>query len=168
MHANVLNRRCREALLGVLLFSNAGQAAEFPKTGFTNAMVLTVQNKVEVARRGAETWDPAYVTPTNQVLYPGDRLRTGLESRALLRLSDRTDFPLGELTQVELAAAQQERTVVKLLRGLLYFFHRDRPGEFQVDTPTVSAVVRGTEFNLEVANDGTTTFHMVDGAVELN
>src|SRR5881296_3528375 len=94
VYPNVLHGRSWQTLLGVLclwVIALSGASAQFPKSGFSNAVVLAVQNRVEVARRGAEVWDPAYVAPTNQVLFPGDRLRTGQDSRALLRLSNLTD-----------------------------------------------------------------------------
>ena len=46
----------------------------------TNAPVLlTVEGKVEVARGGGAVWTPGQ---PNQVLSPGDRIRTGERSRA--------------------------------------------------------------------------------------
>jgi Flp pilus assembly protein TadD len=134
----------------------------------TNAVVLAIANQVEVRRYGSEVWDPAYIQPTNQMLNPGDRLRTGRNSRALVRLSSLTDFPVGQLTQLEIPRLGSERVVVRLLKGVIYFFHRDRPGEFQVDTPTVSAVVRGTEFAVVVDEDGSSQFQVLDGALELS
>src|SRR5882672_6969030 len=48
-------------------------------------VVLTKEGKVEVARKGEAQWG---VAQTNQVLQIGDRLRTGLRSRATLRWSN--------------------------------------------------------------------------------
>src|SRR5262245_28352892 len=132
-------------------------------TAFTNAVVLSFANQVEVRRYGSTTWDQASVRSPYHLLNPGDRLRTGKNSRALLRLSNLTDFPVGELTQLEIPVQATPRRTVRLLRGVLYFFHRDQPGEFQVDTPTVSAVVRGTEFTVEVAENEDSKFQVFDG-----
>mgnify|MGYP000866739119 CR=1 FL=1 len=111
---------------------------------FTNAAVLSIANRVEVRRFGSQVWDPAYVQPTNQILHPGDRLRTGPNSRALLRLSNLTDFSVGENTQLEMPREATPRRAVGIFRGIGYFFHRDKPDEFQVDTPTVPAAVEPT------------------------
>src|SRR5688572_12003173 len=166
-YAAPMNRVLRQC--GVFWLSAiCSLSAQTSGSHLTNAVVLSIEHKVEVARFGSQVWDPAYVQPTNQLLYSGDRLRTGIDSRALLRLSNLTDFPVGELTHVEIPREQKERATLRLLKGILYFFHRDRPGEFQVDTPTVSAVVRGTEFNLEVAEDGTSTFRLLDGELEMS
>jgi len=47
--------------------------------------VLTREGKVEVALKGLAQWSAAQ---TNQVLQIGDRLRTGMRSRATLRWSE--------------------------------------------------------------------------------
>ncbi len=138
-----------------------------PDTRFTNAVVLSIANQVEFRSYGSQDWHPAYVQPSHLLLKPGDRLRTGPNSRALLRLSNLTDFPVGELTTLEIPRAESPRGIVRLLKGILYFFHRDKPGEFRVDTPTVSAVVRGTEFTVEVADNGDTKFQVLDGELEM-
>jgi hypothetical protein len=50
---------------------------------------------------------------------------------------------------------------------MLYFFHRDKPREFPVRTPTAYAVVLGTEFNLEVDDAGGTQLALLHGEVEM-
>jgi len=126
------------------------------------ARVVEMEGVVEVQRAGATPWDPSR---TNQVLYPGDHLRAGLHSRAALLLSDLRTLRLGELGHIQIPEAK--RPGLNFFRGILYFFHRDKPGEFEFRTPTVSAVVRGTEFTLQVAEDETTTLLMFDGQVRM-
>jgi len=67
-------------------------AAASPPAGAT--VLVEIENRVEIQRAGARVWDPG---TTNQILFPGDRLRTGERSRAVLRLSDLTLVRLGEL-----------------------------------------------------------------------
>ena len=129
----------------------------------TNVVLLEIENTVEVLRTGARVWDPGR---TNQVLYPGDQLRTGERSRAVLRLSNLTLMRLGELSTLQIPEpVADSKARLNVFRGIYYFFHRDKPGEFQIRTPTVSAVVRGTEFNLEVSPDQTTTLALLDGEI---
>ena len=59
------------------------------------------------------------------------------------------------------------KPVLNLRLGSIYFFSRDRPQETQLRTPTVSAAIRGTEFEATVAPDGRTTLTMIAGQVEL-
>src|SRR5262249_23601499 len=116
-------------------------------------------------RAGAVVWDAAY---TNQLLYPEDQLRTGDGARAALRLSDQTLVRVGELSRVQIPADPRKRSSLGLLQGLLYFFHRAEPGDHEIRTRTVAAIVRGTEFSVQVAAaDSTTIISLFDGAVQM-
>ena len=127
-------------------------------------MVLEIEGQVETSRLGSTVWDPAY---TNQVLNPGDRLRTLERSRAVVRLSPLTTLRADELTLLRIPGEPKKRGAMSLLRGVIYFFHRDKSEEFPVQTPTLWAVIRGTDFNLRVAEDGASTLTMLAGEVEM-
>src|SRR5437867_10614740 len=116
-----------------------------------NAVLIELEGRAVLSRTGSAAWDPAY---TNQVLFSGDRLRTLDRSRAVVRLSDLSLLRLSELTHIQIAGATSRRGGFNLQRGLLYFFHRDKPGVMPVTTPTAYAVVLGTEFTVAVAEDG--------------
>jgi tetratricopeptide (TPR) repeat protein len=130
----------------------------------TAVIVLETAGKVEFLPAGSANW---YICITNQQLHPGDQLRTGPNSRAAVRLSDLTVFRVGSQGYLRIRPEEKKRSAMDLLKGLFYFFHRDSPGEFDFQTPTVSAVVRGTEFNVEVVEDGPTTITVLDGHVEM-
>lgn len=131
-----------------------------------SAIILQSAGKVEVARAGAAVWDQVY---TNQMLYPGDQLRTADGARAVLRMADQTLMRVGELSQIQMPPDPAKRSSFGFIKGILYFFHRDKPGDYEIRTRTVSAIVRGTEFSVEVIEaDGTTTISMFDGAVEMS
>jgi tetratricopeptide (TPR) repeat protein len=133
-----------------------------------HARILSAEgHPVEVSRDGGRNWDVARTDVPYCILRPGHQLRTGSGCRAVVQLSDYTVLRLGQLSYLEIPSEGRRRGF-NLFRGILYFFHRDRPGEFDVQTPTVSAVVRGTEFNLRVEEDGTTTVSMFDGEVDLS
>jgi tetratricopeptide (TPR) repeat protein len=130
--------------------------------------VLSVQGEVaEVLRAGAAVWARADTTAPYNQLYAGDQVRTGPRTRVLVRWTDLTVTPIAENSHLQISAQPKRRSGFNLLKGIIYFFHRDKPGEFDLQTPTVSAVVRGTEFNLQVADDGTTTLSLFDGEVEM-
>src|SRR6266849_2273710 len=135
-------------LLCLLSLAARGERLMAQSGSASNAAPITLLEiegqRVEVLRAGATAWDPASIKPPYNVLKPGDQLRTGERSRAVVRWHDLT-----------------------LLRGIFYFFHRDTPGEFELRTPTVSAVVRGTEFNLKVAEDDAATLSVIDGLVAM-
>ena len=125
--------------------------------------VLAMEGTVEISPAGSGRWFPA---KTNQVLLAGDQVRTGERSRAALRLTDATAYQMRERSVVQVPAPAK-RTILEVLRGSIYLFHRDKPGLFPIGTPTASAIIRGTEFHLEVAEDDATTITMLDGVVEM-
>src|SRR5664279_2725274 len=55
--------------------------------------------RVEITGANTNDWQPAR---TNQLLHPGDRLRTAADSRATLQLSDRSVIRVNESTIVEI------------------------------------------------------------------
>jgi tetratricopeptide (TPR) repeat protein len=127
-------------------------------------VVLEVEGVTEFMPAGSTNW---YRCHTNHALFAGDQLRTGAKSRAVVRLSDQSVFRLWELTHLELPPAVQSQNGPGLIRGVLYFFHRGKPKDMRLRTPTVSAVVRGTEFNVWVKDDGTSTMTVLDGEVQM-
>lgn len=132
-----------------------------------DSVVLTVEGKVETVRAGSLAWLPAR---TNEVLHVGDRLRTGLRSRATVQLSNLTVLRINELTTLQIQPPSQpgKQSGVNLEKGAAYFFSRERPTETEFRTPLASGAIRGTEFNLAVAEDGRTVVTLLDGAVALN
>ena len=140
-----------------------GQTTE---SGATNALLLTASGKVEVTPRGQTGWTAGH---TNQVLKIGDRLRTGKNSRATLRLSNLSVLRVYELTTLEIQPPEQagRRTVLNLESGASYFFNRDKPSETQFRTPSASGAIRGTEFNLAVADNGRMDLALLDGKVDV-
>jgi len=131
----------------------------------TNAVLLEIEGKVVISRAGTPAWDPAH---TNQVLFPGDRLRTLERSRVVVRLSDLSLLRLSELTHIQIPPPTNRRGGFNLQRGVLYYFHRDKPGVMPVTTPSAYAVVLGTEFTLAVAEDGTTRLDLIEGTVGIS
>src|ERR1051325_1728867 len=133
----------------------------------TESRLLTVEGLVEVYPVGGTGWAAAQ---TNQILHLGDRLRTGARSRATARLSDLTLLRVNELTTLQIRPPRQagRSSLLELNSGSAYFNSRERPAQQEFHTPLTSGAIRGTEFNLAVAEDGTTHLALVDGAVTLS
>lgn len=131
-----------------------------------SAVLLTAEGRVEVSRKGTAQWNRAQ---TNQALQLGDRLRTGMRSRATVRWSDLSVMRVNELTSIEVQPPEKagQKPQMELKSGATYFFSRENPTEVQFRTPVASGAIRGTEFELRVAEDGRTTLSLIDGAVEL-
>jgi cytochrome c-type biogenesis protein CcmH/NrfG len=152
------------SLLLCVRIVSAQNSPAAPATG--DSLLLTAEGKVEAAAAGSTDWQAA---STNQTLHVGDRLRTGLHSRATVRLSNLTVLRVNELTtlQIQPPSAPGKQSALDLEKGAAYFFSRERPTEMEFRTPLASGAIRGTEFNLAVADDGKTEVTLIDGAVAL-
>jgi Flp pilus assembly protein TadD len=161
-------RRAAGAFLLAVACATATSAFSQTGTSDTNSTeILTISGKVDVAPPGSTAWIPGH---TNEVLKVGDRIRTGKNSRATLRLSNRSILRVFELTTLEIQQAPRPgaNAMLNVDSGTAYFFNRDRPLDTQFRTPSASGAIRGTEFNLAVADDGTMKLALLDGQVELN
>lgn len=141
-------------------------AADAPAPGGVTVLSISPGGAAEVLPSGATAWQPLRA---GRVLQGGERVRTGKNTRAVLLLSDKSQISLGEFAEMEIQQPSAESASItsKLWRGVLYFLHRDRPGSFNFNTPTTSGAIRGTEFNLAVAENGRTVVTLLDGAVDL-
>lgn len=128
--------------------------------------LLEKEGQVEASRANETRWQAAQ---TNQVLRVADRIRTGERSRATLHLLDQSTMRMAELTEflIEPLPTAADKPSFSLGKGLLYFFHRDKPVDVQFKTRTATAAIRGTEFHLAVADNGRTVLTMFDGEVKL-
>src|SRR6266496_370759 len=138
----------------VALMLSGGLWAQTPAgPGKTEPVLLTIEGKVEVSTVGSTAWTPAR---TNQVLRVGERVRTGLRSRATLRLSDKSVFRINELTTLKIQPppGSSNAPVLDLGAGSTYFYSREKPAAVEFRTPLASGAIRGTEFNLAVGADG--------------
>ena len=154
-------------LIGALFLARAVPAQNSPAApAADNSILLTIEGAVEIASVSATIWTPAQ---TNQILRVGDRLRTGPHSRATVRLSDLTVLRVNELTTllIQPPPAAGKQPVLNIGKGGVYFYSRERPTEMKFQTPLVSGAIRGTEFDLAVADDGRTVVTLLDGEVAL-
>src|SRR4030095_7889195 len=93
-------------------------------------------------------------------------IRTGPASRASLLYSDQTLHRLNEKSEVEIVAPIGGGSgIVKILSGQSYFISRTPKDFGRVETPTVTAAIKGTEFAVGVEDDGTTVVTMIEGTV---
>lgn len=161
-------------LLSLLGASGIGFSAE-PIAASTESRVLEVAGTVEFQTFNTTQWVKAKVELR---LRPGDRLRTGLHSRAALQLSDRSVIRLESQTTIEIQAPRNsEKHRFRLPSGTLFFFNREKPAEVEFETPFATGAIRGTEFVLGVSEatslmkvsllDGLVDLQSPDGPVQL-
>ncbi len=139
-----------------------------PSQATNEIRIVELQGTVEVSPLGKSTWSPAQ---TNQVLQASERLRTGPNSRVALRWSDQSIVTFGASTELEILPPHKTdaQSGLRLLRGIISFFHRDAPGRIRVLTRGAVAGVEGTEFVVAVSainSTELTTLSVVDGRVQ--
>lgn len=155
-------------LLGGSISERAqGQArVEAPSQGVEVIAVQGVQ--WWIAPKGAADWVLAS-SQMPQTVRPGDRIRTGRETRLFMRTSRLGVIQIAPMSTLEISPSSEEAEPlrVRILNGMLYLFHRGSPLDVEVHSRTASAAVRGTEFVAEAREDGGLDIRMIDGRVEL-
>ena len=129
--------------------------------------MVTIERVVDRAPQGAK-WVKAQ--KGDQVQW-AERIRTGELSRAAIEISTGGVLRLSEFTSFELRPPPSEKpsgkSSINFASGVAYFFSRTEE-EADIETPSASLSIRGTEFVVEVSEDGRTTVSMVDGEVEMS
>lgn len=138
--------------------------AQPPNPGTNDILIVEIAGTVEVSPKGASTW---VKTQTNQVVHPMDRVRTAANSRVALQWPGESAVPFGPSTELLILPPNtpDAEPGLHLIRGILSFFHRDKPGRIQVITRGAFAGIEGTEFVLAVDAEDRTTISVIDGKV---
>ena len=141
--------------------ANAGETSR--KAG---AELISKENMVDSSRPPGE-WRTATV---GQELIVHDRLRTGEDSRAAVQFGDSSILRIDELTEEEILPPQVASTkpTMDLKQGSAYFFSREKSREIHVQTPAANGAIRGTEFVVTVDANGSASFTILDGEVEIS
>lgn len=123
------------------------------------------EGTVESREVGAEAYRAVKAgTP----LASGARLRTGERSSATLKFPDGSESRLGANTEISVRARGEKKSSVALFFGRLWSKVVKRSGgadSFEVRSANAAAGVRGTEFEVGVALDGSTRVIVVSGEV---
>ncbi len=132
------------------------------------AVILKSTGKVEVGGARSQGWR-AGVQGTR--LNSGNRVRTGANSMAtLIFTDDKSLLKIRSDTEISLEGERQAGAVSKRLTvdvGELLAKITKGGGGYRLETPSGVAAVKGTEFYLLVAEDGSATAIVLDGIVEL-
>jgi tetratricopeptide (TPR) repeat protein len=129
------------------------------------ATVVNTENIVQTAI-GGKGWAAA---SADQNLAVGDRIRTRQRSRATLRLTDLYTMRLEQFTTVEIATGlfDEGKPRLDVGAGAAFIFSREKSGEIDIKTPAANGAMRGTQLFVQVAADGTSSFQVLEGQVEL-
>ena len=143
-----------------------------------DAEVIMVQGKVEFRDQATGVWRTALA---QQPLKAGDAVRTGESSQMALLVKDKTQVRLNQLssfqikqagdanggTSLELTGgrmwAQAKQFTVGLLRATTSLISQQR--KLVVTTPTATIGIRGTDWEVNVGDDGATVVSVFSGEV---
>jgi Flp pilus assembly protein TadD len=150
----------RISVFGVLISSSLLQSVSAQIQG----ELLDKEGAVEFSQQFTN-WAPAAI---GLGLNVQDRLRTLSLSRATVRLAELDRVRMDELTTLEILPPKEttSKATLDLRAGAIYFFTRDKPREFLIQTPHAIGASRGTEFLVQV-QPGQTLLTVFDGEVSL-
>src|SRR5438045_1164279 len=85
-------------------------------------------------------------------------------------MTDLSVLRIDELTTTTITppSSASDKPGLNVKEGTTYFFSREKSREMRVETPAANGAMRGTEFVVTVAANGSTTLTMLDGEVELS
>lgn len=138
----------------------AAQATNTPA-----AEVVSLVGRGETRAGGVPAWQPAVLA---QKLGGGADMRTLALSSAALLLADRTQIRMSANAELRLCDAQPERSLLELIAGRLWARTKRSPANLQLQTPAALAVVRGTDWDVQVDDGGRTTLTVLSGQVEFS
>ena len=145
--------------VGAILFGQTLGAAAADQPAWT---VTQVSGEVRHAD-GASPSRPATVGLT---LAPGHKIETGAEGRAVLERGG-DSITLSAASEVQVPEPRPNApTVVQRLGTALFSVMKRTESTFNVETPFLAAVVKGTTFTVTVNREGAAV-HVTQGAVEV-
>jgi Flp pilus assembly protein TadD len=176
-------RQCRNCLAFLIflgfwqLGSPLSANAESPLAG----KLIYFQGRVTVARGGNQNWRQAEI---NQDLSVGDTIQTGPDSRAAILCVDESQLKLNENTILVLKSVvpstrlgmaqvrpaesgEPPGSLYQVPQGEVWLRNNKEKFPFAVETPAVTAAIRGTEFNLRVQMDGASYLTLLGGSLQL-
>ncbi len=132
------------------------------------AEIVSVQGKAESRASQESAWREAVV---KQQLLPGAAVRTLDGSRMAVLLSDQTQVRLAPNSMLEIKQVGDGATRTTQLQqnsGRTWAQSKNVPDKLTVQTPTALAAIRGTDWELVVDEDGTSTLTVLSGEVLLS
>lgn len=148
---------CFTMILTALFFANVRADSA--------AKIRRIEGKVSVLRKGAEKWSDARV---DMPLNVGDAVYTRKESFAevmyntgeILRMDEETKITINEATSKRSKTSTPIGNIWVNIRKLL-----SSKKQFELSSPTATAAIRGTVFNMNTKQDSSTDVSVFKGKV---
>jgi hypothetical protein len=169
--------RSRPALIALTLafvLATTGLIAIFFATPVqAHSSTVTVLDGSVFVRHGGGQFAPI---TDGDVVAGGDTIRTGAESHGVLTFFDGTTVelePETEITVATLEASAAGDKIVDITQAIGRTWHvvthlASPTSQYEIRTPTSTAIVRGTAFEVDVAADGTSAAATTDGDVAVS
>ncbi len=155
------------ALLAVIALTATMATADRGQIATGQAVLTSMHGDVQV-RHGAGGYAPAKL---NEVLRPGDGVKTGASSRAEISVGEGGYVRMAANSQVLITALDSGgSTSFQALAGGLWVTLEKAlggSGTFEVRMPSAVASVKGTVFRCEVAEDATSETYVYEGSVDV-
>jgi tetratricopeptide (TPR) repeat protein len=143
--------------------------------------LIFLEGEVAMRPSGAAQWQKAQL---HQELFGGNTVRTGANSRAAILCLDESQIRLNQHTVLTLksvapsprlrfgeiapaAMAEEGKSLYEVTQGEVWLRNKKEKFLFELETPVVTATIRGTELNVRVQPDGTTTIAMLEGEIKM-
>lgn len=131
------------------------------------AEILSVQGKAEYRLNENAKWGEAN---NQQPLYGGNWIRTGELSRIAVMFVDETQVRLNQNTTLEVKQVNPPgllgQSVLRVLFGRMWARTKAVPANLAVSTPSATAGIRGTDWDIDVEGNGRSTLAVYSGQVE--
>lgn len=150
-----------------ILIMCAVPVAGLAATDASVAKIVNLKGTGHYRPENVRDWSPASV---NQGLYAGNFVKTGDLSRMALLFIDQTQLSLNQNSQLQIKQVQDPEkkleTAVRLNRGRSWTQSKQVPNRLTMETPSATAAIRGTDWEMEVDENGKSTLTVLSGAVE--
>jgi hypothetical protein len=138
--------------------------------GFVQAYVRTVTGSVRLYNKSRPG---VFTIKRKEQLEPGSTIETGYNGRVVIWLNDGsqiTVLPNSKVLLRDYTAAHSARELLNILEGrvLVKIRHSGgKPNPYRLNSPAASIAVRGTEFIVDVLQNGETLVAVQEGQVEV-
>lgn len=158
------------SLAATLALVFAGTAKSADKE-LPTAFIGDMSGKVEIWLNGDDDWRKA---EKGLVLEKGDKIKTGANSEAVLQWANGHKVKVYALCMLNIeelsSSGSSEKTSLNVESGKIFAKANKLKSDksaFQVETPTAVAGVRGTQFMVEVSDDGASTVALLEGSLSI-
>jgi len=132
-----------------------------------DATIISLHGSGNYREQTGSNWQPASV---NKALVTGNQVRTEHQSRMALLFKDRTQLRLHQDTVLQImgVGSDSSNTRLKLDHGRVWAQSKTLIQGLKMETPTATAAIRGTDWELAVEDDGTSQITVLSGVVEFS